>query len=404
MDELTAYRILRIQEGSTIQEIKDAYASLSKEFHPEEHPEEFQQIHEAYTVLTRRRRSSRVINPREERKNQMYVELSSEDELWEKAEKGIKKREEEETFRKADQKTMQKKAEEETRWRDLERKGVSGTRTEAPEKTKDTIEKMFDKKMRYASEEETIRRPDNTDQEVGYDFDSALHHAKREEQESLHKQTGKALTEMQILLTPEYMYKLKLFKAFFKKQEYQEALKSPEFMHEFALLLKDSHLKKRIYDYFIDYYRLRGMTRSQLIPEAKELYDVLERKRGMNAKNKDNLAYVIPPAIVIGARAGLRGVDFSMDIFIGFCVVILFIIAGIWLYRKLYENHSSIFAQAIVAIIVIAVQIILMFANLGESVDIISALAFMAAVIWLMIAGIIGIILKIRNSVIKNGI
>lgn len=400
MDELTAYRILRVQEGCSIQEIKEAYAALSKEFHPEEHPEEFQQIHEAYTVLTRRR-NSRGNNPSEERKNPMYVEQSSEDNLWEKAETEIKKREEEEKFRKIEKERLQKKEEAE-RWRNLERKGIEELQRDTPKQNEDPVGEKFDKVVMYARNEEPVRQQEETDQEVGYNFDSALHQAERQEQEELHEQVRKALAEMQILLTPQYMHKLKLFKAFFKKEEYQKAMENPEFLHEFALLLKETHLKKRIYDYFIDYYRLRGMNRSQLIPEAQELYDILQQKRGMNAKDKDNLAYVIPPSIVIGVRAALRDIDFSKDIFIGFCVAILFIVVGIWLYRKLYENHSGIFAQSIVAIIVIAVQIILMFANLGEGVDITAVLILMAALIWLVIVWLVGIILRIRNAFRKK--
>lgn len=53
MDELKAYKILGLVPGASKEEIKEAYARLSKEFHPEEYPEEFQQIHEAYRLLSR---------------------------------------------------------------------------------------------------------------------------------------------------------------------------------------------------------------------------------------------------------------------------------------------------------------------------------------------------------------
>lgn len=54
MDKLTAYKILGIDETASEREIKRAYARLSKEYHPEEHPEEFQAIREAYVCLTRK--------------------------------------------------------------------------------------------------------------------------------------------------------------------------------------------------------------------------------------------------------------------------------------------------------------------------------------------------------------
>lgn len=58
MDKLSAYRVLGLGTESSPEEIKAAYARLSKEFHPEEHPEEFQRIYEAYRTLSRGNRSS----------------------------------------------------------------------------------------------------------------------------------------------------------------------------------------------------------------------------------------------------------------------------------------------------------------------------------------------------------
>ena len=59
MDELTAYQILKLEPGSSTDEIKEAYSQLSKQFHPEEYPEEFQRIHDAYRTLTRRNQRAR---------------------------------------------------------------------------------------------------------------------------------------------------------------------------------------------------------------------------------------------------------------------------------------------------------------------------------------------------------
>lgn len=58
MDQLTAYRILNLCPGCSIEEIKEAYAVLSKQYHPEEYPEQFQQIHEAYRFLMKMNRHS----------------------------------------------------------------------------------------------------------------------------------------------------------------------------------------------------------------------------------------------------------------------------------------------------------------------------------------------------------
>lgn len=59
MNQTTAYKVLGLENHATIDEIKAAYAELSKKYHPEENPEEFQQIHEAYKMLVRGSRSRR---------------------------------------------------------------------------------------------------------------------------------------------------------------------------------------------------------------------------------------------------------------------------------------------------------------------------------------------------------
>ena len=53
MDKLTAYQVLGLDSNASTEDVKEAYARLSKEYHPEENPEEFQQLHEAYVTLTR---------------------------------------------------------------------------------------------------------------------------------------------------------------------------------------------------------------------------------------------------------------------------------------------------------------------------------------------------------------
>ena len=62
MDKAQAYAVLRIEPGCTQEEIKEAYAALSRQYHPEEYPEEFQQIHDAYRMLRRREQRHHTIH------------------------------------------------------------------------------------------------------------------------------------------------------------------------------------------------------------------------------------------------------------------------------------------------------------------------------------------------------
>lgn len=54
-----AYEVLGLVSDASKEEIQKAYAELSKKYHPEENPEEFQRIHEAYRMLIRGKRGRR---------------------------------------------------------------------------------------------------------------------------------------------------------------------------------------------------------------------------------------------------------------------------------------------------------------------------------------------------------
>ena len=45
---MNCFTVLGIEPTTEKKKIKRAYAAMSREFHPEEHPEEFQRIHDAY--------------------------------------------------------------------------------------------------------------------------------------------------------------------------------------------------------------------------------------------------------------------------------------------------------------------------------------------------------------------
>ena len=78
MDQLTACQVLGVKGNSTREEIKEAYAALSKQFHPEEYPEEFQRIHEAYVTLTRRENRGSVQHAYREEENNRQEEQRQE--------------------------------------------------------------------------------------------------------------------------------------------------------------------------------------------------------------------------------------------------------------------------------------------------------------------------------------
>lgn len=336
MDKLTACRILGLGESAGRAEIREAYAELSKKYHPEEHPEEFQQIHEAYQTLIRS--AGRGGN----------------------AARGT---------------------------------GHMGRGARSAEE---------DSAARPVEEETSVPSVDGAEED-GLDFDSAVSAAQQREQEQLHETVLKAVAEMKILLGPQYKYKLRLFREFFKKEEYQTALKTSEFMEAFADELKKTELKGIIYDYIIDYYRLKSVDRRQLHKGAGMLYDLLDQRRGIMKKRLGAQAFAIPAGAAVALRIVLRNA-YRANRAVGvlfWCA--LAVIALVWLGRKLYENHSGIFAQFVTALILAVSQffaVMFDFYAPAFGVDdgtMVAVTVMMLGIAWMIVLAVAAVVSKIKS-------
>ena len=214
-------------------------------------------------------------------------------------------------------------------------KSTDSTEAEAQgeyqEVTEDYAEKNAENQTVWESQSESAQQ----EPAPQYDFDEVIEETERKDAQRLILLIQKALVEMEMLLKPPYCHKLKLFQQFFRKPEYRTALKQPVFMARFADMLLDSHLKPMIYDYIIEFYRFRGLDPADMYEEAAKLY------------------YVLPVAVIAGIRAGTRSAKPGTGAgnLFGFLFVAVIVIALIViLYRQLYKNHSSLFAQAMVAL------------------------------------------------------
>lgn len=340
MDQLTAYRILGLEPGCAQEEIKEAYAALSKQYHPEEQPEKFQEIHEAYVTLTRRKRRT-------------------------------------------------------------------NTQNEVPRDIEDVFGKENEPKKEFNFEHIEIEHGRQERQD--YSFEEAMHKAKKEEQEKLHELTLQAIAEFHVLVSPKYKNSLKRFKTFFEDTKYSSIIKRAEFLRKLADILEQTKLKKSIYNYIIEFYRLRGLNPSDLTPEGLRLYQVLDEKAGMVRKEiHPGLKYGLPAGIIAGLRGGIKITARASDtvktaVFIGAAIAIC-----VWIYRKLHENHSSVFAQIIVAVLIQFSQFIVIMFELYGTVfgtyndgNSLAAMIFLAAGLWLFILIIIGVVRLIKNIIGK---
>lgn len=280
MDKAQAYAVLRIEPGCTQEEIKEAYAALSRQYHPEEYPEEFQQIHDAYRMLRRREQRHHTIHP-------VTVAGTKETDL----QLG-------DVTEEADLQSVDINVTEETELQPVE---VNVTEEADPETSSGVSAEQ--------ELEEQTENPEQSEAVPQYDFDEVIEEEQREEEQKQIYFIQKALIEMEMLLKPQYCNKVKLFQEYFRKAEYQEILKQPVYMGMFAELLENSRLKPVIYDHIIDYYRFRGLNPEDMYEGAAKLYRVLDEKRGMKKKKTGTLQTVILVGAVAGVRAGTRSVS-----------------------------------------------------------------------------------------------
>lgn len=397
MYESEAYEILHIKRGSSQEEIKEAYAALSKKYHPEEHPDEFQQIHEAYMTLRRRsrgRRSERR-NPEQEPKTTEAEDAS----VGEAAEKVTPKSNHQGTFSEEELEGTEQNT-------NTSEKSTDSTEAEAQgeyqEATEDYAEKNAENQTVWESQSESAQQ----EPAPQYDFDEVIEETERKDAQRLILLIQKALVEMEMLLKPPYCHKLKLFQQFFRKPEYRTALKQPVFMARFADMLLDSHLKPMIYDYIIEFYRFRGLDPADMYEEAAKLYYVLDDKRGMKKKKVGFWQGVLPVAVIAGIRAGTRSAKPGTGAgnLFGFLFVAVIVIALIViLYRQLYKNHSSLFAQAMVALLLTVSQFVILMGDFyaplmgSDGGTVLAVFLFLMGIIWLIGVGIAAIIKKMSS-------
>lgn len=336
MDKLTALDVLGLKADATRDEIKRAYAELSKKYHPEEFPEEFQQIHEAYRVLSR---------------------------------------------------TARQKPEQQTRTEERQYQEPQAEEKEAEEE-----ETKFDFQKGYRQNYKEKQKPPK-EENRDYHFDSVLENAGQKEQEKLHETVLRALAEMNILLQPNYCEKVKLFQAFFEKEEYQEALHQPEFLQEFAKMLQHRTLKKAIYHKIISYYHLRNADPEKLNPSQLLFYKTINEKCNMDKSSVPLWIGAMPIVVIQAIRTGMRNSvrsNFAAVSIIALLAAIIML--TIWGYKKLHENHSSIFAQMVLAAILMVTHFLIvgldLYGNLLGDLDagsMIASLVCVGSAAWLIV-------------------
>lgn len=357
MDQLTAYKTLQLAPGSSLEEIRQAYAELSRRFHPEEYPEEFRQIHEAYQTLHVRKAHGR---------GRRSTEATT---------------------------SYQKE-------KDHVKQACQGE-TEKPEKEhyQDDVCEFEPRSTFEADPLFECRSPKQT-----YDFDSVIQQAEVQEEKHELRTIEKALLEMEVLLQPENRNKLKSFQRFFQKEEYRFILGTPEFMGKLAELLTDIKLKNSIYDYMIDRYRFRGLRPEDLCPEARRLYQLLMQRRGTKKKKRETLLYWLLAIAAVVLRSMFRCRNDAQTVNVLIILLVIFICC-VFLYRLFYKNHSNLFAQGMTAFLLMLSQGIILLGEFyrpflyQDNADVLAVILLGASIFWLIIVFIIALVKKVAANI-----
>lgn len=347
MDKLTAYQILGLDNSASRDEVKEAYARLSKEYHPEDNPQAFQLFHEAYVTLTRK-----------ERRNANHA-----------------------------------------------------METEPSPIVKNVISENKESDLIFSNIKKEVQECEKEQAQSDFDFDASIQKAEDEEQKKewlIFVQADKELKT--IFATAKYKNPDKV-KAFFERKEYENVFCSKEFIASLTQCLCKRKLLPEIYSYLIKFYRLKVVEFESLEEELQRLYEVIDCKYDIKKDIYDEqrhieIRYIISIILFVffpnrGRVNRILETDAypTMDIIISVIPYILIAGLGFCLYRSFRRRHSTYLAQAMVAGIFLILGIVpfCIFAYwYGTTHLLLSKLALSFSVVflcinvdWLIILGIV---------------
>ena len=229
------YQVLGISPTRDKKIIRKAYAGLIRKYHPEEYPEKWKEIHDAYTIAMQRADQEEVpavsiSKPKNEEQRPQREEQ--------------KPQHEEQTPQQQEQNPQEKNAE--VRRKSENRKG----------ETKQPEEDLFG------------------------NLEKLTETAKKEQQEERQRQLKTAIEQLNTLCEPKKLQFLQ-WQEFFGKEEYQWAVRQGEFLYELANRLRGHVMGRRLYRFLLDQIQtIENYNRSvNEIPKKQGAYDAYRMVR-----------------------------------------------------------------------------------------------------------------------------
>ena len=339
MDKLTAQKILGVHPQASKREIKKAYAAMLRMYHPEDYPEEFQKIQEAYETL------NKGGFPGEESGNDGFSEGAfSENE-------GFRKKEEwqDEQEQKEESRGKQPGDDWEDAWESLDKDEEAWKRRQQEEQER----RQQQEELRKRQQEEEYRRARQREEEYRrkiqeeeyrkareeLDFEKIEWKAREEKKLKDKALIAAALKDLGILVnTPSRRHRLKSYEEFFAKEEYKEVLFLPECVEGVCRILENTRLKREVYDIFAREYHMREYKPEQLKPGARKLYHILDEHCRFGKKRH---RYQIGAGIFVAVLVLLRSLMRATDDNDWFYFLLVLVIAGLyWGYHWLLKYYS----------------------------------------------------------------
>ena len=338
MDKLTAQKILGVHPQASKREIKKAYAAMLRMYHPEDYPEEFQKIQEAYETL------NKGGFPGEGSGNEGFSEGAfSENE-------GFRKEEwQEEQKQKEENRGEQSEDDWEDAWESLDKDEEAWKRRQQEEQER----RQQQEELRKRQQEEEYRRARQREEEYRrkiqeeeyrkareeLDFEKIEWKAREEKKLKDKALIAAALKDLELIVnTSSRRHRLKSYEEFFAKEEYKEVLFLPECVEGVCRILENTRLKREVYDIFAREYHMREYKPEQLKPGARKLYHILDEHCRFGKKRH---RYQIGAGIFVAVLVLLRSLMRATDDNDWFYFLLVLVIAGLyWGYHWLLKYYS----------------------------------------------------------------
>ena len=387
MDKLTAQKILGVHPQASKREIKKAYAAMLRMYHPEDYPEEFQKIQEAYETL------NKGGLPGEGSGNDGFSEGAfSENE-------GFRKEEwQEEQEQKEENRGEQSEDDWEDAWESLDKDEEAWKKRQQEEEHRRARQQKEEYRRKIQEEEYRKAREE-------LDFEKIEWKA-REEKKLKEKETiAAALKDLELIVnTPSRRHRLKSYEEFFAKEEYKEVLFMPECVEGVCQILENTWLKREVYDIFAREYHMREYKPEQLKPGARKLYHILDEHCKFGKKRHK---YQIGAGIFVAVLVLLRSLMRATDDNDWFYFLLVLVTAGLyWGYHGLLKYYSRWRIHIIYSLGITVSQFIMLMADaytplLGnrDAGEVFGAMVFLGGSLYFIVTVAAYVIARISHKI-----